>query len=121
VTDQEKFLLELLEEMSRDRAWELVSDALDQLGGVSWLKEMDAILKTYPVIAGAGRVLSGNSNDAVMQHYDSKSRAFLKACSAPDCTVIRSGNRGRDDQSVFKTLMIAFGVVMIQVFRHGTA
>ena len=40
---------------------------------------------------------------------------------AIDCTVICSYRRGHMDQTVFKTLVIAFSVVMIHVFGHSTA
>jgi hypothetical protein len=38
-----------------------------------------------------------------------------------DCPVVCRYDRGRMNQSVFKALMVAFSMVMIHVFRHGTA
>ena len=52
--------------------------------------------------------------------------AVVEVCSteprvAIDCAAICSHDRGRMDQSVFNTLVVAFSVIVIHVFGHGAA
>jgi anti-sigma regulatory factor (Ser/Thr protein kinase) len=92
---------------------------------------------TFILLSGQEWVCSGNRRIST-GHMPSRSiQIFDRHCSrrlavveveysteprvAIDCALICSHDRGRMDQSVFKTLVVAFSVIVINVFGHSTA